>query len=562
MTTEAGEPEARAAPADGAKGRGWRAFRLPRFRISRLTLRILAINLFAVAIPLVGILYMDRYQESLIEAELEALTRQGSIFANGVAALAVEPEFSEATRLSEELVRRMVRHAADRFGTRLRLFAVDGSLMADSNTFGRRGTIVQSLPLPPLDEQGSSSAKWADELYDLLVAWLPARGRFPLYTENHEQTAADYPEAVAALEGLSGQAVRRTRSGDLVLSAAVPVQRYKQVLGALMLTIDGAEVDRAMRSVRFEILGVFGFVFAVTVLLSLYLAASITLPVQRLAAAAEKVRRERTRETRIPAFEGRTDEIGDLARAMREMTEALWQRMDAIERFAADVAHEIKNPLTSVRSAVETAARVKDPEKQQKLMAIILDDVQRLDRLISDISDASRLDAELSRTGSETVDLAAILATLSEVYASTGTGRDVAVVTTVNGSANLRVRGSESRMVQVLRNLVSNAVSFSPEGGTVRLTAGADPIDGRDVIVTVEDDGPGIPPGKLDAIFDRFYTERPQGEKFGTHSGLGLSISRQIVAASGGRIWAENRNGVDGTVIGARFVVRLPRIVG
>lgn len=530
-----------------------------RPRISGLTLRILAINLFAVAIPLFGLLYMDRYQDSLIEAELEALTRQGSIFAKGVAALAVEPEYSEATQLSKDLVRRMVRHASDQFGTRLRLFAPDGHLMADSNSFGRSGGVVQIRPLAPPREPGFDPGHWADTAYDLLVNWLPRRGDFPRYKETATQRAEDYPEAIDALRGRRAQAVRTVSDGGLILTSAVPVRRYKQVLGALMLSVDGHEVDEAMRDVRFEILSVFAFVFAVTILLSLYLAGTITRPVQRLAAAAERIRRDRTRETEIPAFEGRDDEIGDLARAMREMTEALWQRMDAIDRFAADVAHEIKNPLTSVRSAVETAARVQDPEKQKKLMGIVLDDVQRLDRLISDISEASRLDAELSRSGAESVDLAAILATLAEVYGTAENSHGVRVETTVNGSADLRVRGSESRLVQVIRNLVSNAITFSPENGSVRLTAGADPVDGREVIITVEDDGPGIPENKLDAIFDRFYTERPTGEKFGTHSGLGLSISRQIVDASSGRLWAENRTGVDGSVIGARFVIRLPR---
>lgn len=532
-----------------------------RSRISGLTLRILAINLFAVAIPLFGLLYMDRYQDNLIAAELEALTRQGSIFSKGVAALAVEPEFSEATELSKDLVRRMVRHASDQFGTRLRLFAPDGHLMADSNSFGRKGGVVQIRPLPPPREAGFDPGAWADELYDLLVNRLPRRGDFPRYVETVNQSAADYPEAVDALRGRRAQAVRTGPDGGLILTSAVPVRRYKQVLGALMLSIDGHEIDDAMRDVRFEILGVFAFVFAVTILLSLYLAGTITRPVQRLAAAAERIRRDRNRETEIPAFEGRGDEIGDLARAMREMTEALWQRMDAIDRFAADVAHEIKNPLTSVRSAVETAARVQDPEKQKKLMAIVLDDVQRLDRLISDISESSRIDAELSRSGAEIVDLAAILATLAEVYGTTDNPHGVRVEIAVNGSADLSVRGSESRLVQVIRNLVANAITFSPEGGTVRLTAGADPVDGREVIVTVEDNGPGIPENKLDAIFDRFYSERPSGEKFGTHSGLGLSISRQIVDASSGRLWAENRTGADASVIGARFVIRLPRVM-
>lgn len=533
-----------------------------RPRVSGLTLRILAINLFAVAIPLVGLLYMDRYQDNLIEAELEALTRQGSIFAKGVAALAVEPEYSEATELSKDLVRRMVRHASDQFGTRLRLFAPDGHLMADSNSFGRQGGVVQIRPLPPPEQSGMSPSLWLDNLYDILVNWLPRGGDFPRYEEPQIQRAEDYPEARDALRGLNARAVRTQADGRLILTSAVPVRRYKQVLGALMLSVDGDEIDNAMRDVRFEILGVFAFVFAVTILLSLYLAGTITRPVQRLAAAAERIRRDRTRETEIPGFEGRDDEIGDLARAMREMTEALWQRMDAIDRFAADVAHEIKNPLTSVRSAVETAAKVQDPEKQKKLMGIILDDVQRLDRLISDISEASRLDAELSRTGTETVNLSAVLATLAEVYATADNRHGVRVETTVNGSVDLSVRGSENRIVQVIRNLVSNAITFSPEGGSVRLTAGADPLDGREVIVTVEDDGPGIPENKLEAIFDRFYSERPSGEKFGTHSGLGLSISRQIVEASSGRLWAENRIGADGSVIGARFVIRLPRVIG
>ena len=532
-----------------------------RLGISRLTLRILAINLFAVAIPLFGLLYMDRYHDSLIEAELEALTRQGSIFAKAVSALAVEPEFSEATQLSKELVRRMVRHASDQLGIRLRLFALDGHLMADSNRFGRSGGVVQIRPLPPPREPGFDPGGWAERAYDLLVNWLPRRGNFPPYTETANLRVEDSPEALEALQGLRAQAVRAAPDGGLVLISAVPVRRYKQVLGALVLSVDGREVDKAMRDVRFEILSVFAFVFAITILLSLYLAGTITRPVQRLAAAAEHIRRDRTRKTKIPAFEGRNDEIGDLARSLREMTEALWHRMDAIDRFAADVAHEIKNPLTSVRSAVETAARVQNPEKQKKLMGIVLDDVQRLDRLISDISEASRLDAELSRSGNETVDLAAILAILSEVYGAAENSHGARVEATVNGSSDLRVRGSESRLVQVIRNLVANAITFSPESGTVRLTAGADSVDGREVIVTVEDDGPGIPENKLDAIFDRFYSERPTGEKFGTHSGLGLSISRQIIEASSGQLWAENRTGVDGSVIGARFVIRLPRAI-
>jgi two-component system sensor histidine kinase ChvG len=269
-------------------------------------------------------------------------------------------------------------------------------------------------------------------------------------------------------------------------------------------------------------------------------------PIRRLAGAAERARGRRAR-VEIPDFTGRGDEIGDLSGSLREMTDALWQRMSAIESFAADVAHEIKNPLSSLRSAVETAVRIEDPANQRRLMAIILDDVERLDRLITDISDASRLDAELGRLEVAPIDIAAMLAALADLHESTKTEGAPHLV--------LELPGIETRLSQVFRNLIANAVSFSPPLGEICLTARH---DGRAVLITVEDHGPGIPDDKLTAIFDRFYTERPLGEKFGTHSGLGLSISKQIVEAHRGMIWAENRKDVSGAVTGARFCIRLP----
>jgi two-component system sensor histidine kinase ChvG len=300
----------------------------------------------------------------------------------------------------------------------------------------------------------------------------------------------------------------------------------------------------------------FAAALAITVLLSIYLAGTIVRPLRRLAEAADHVRTAPGRDrTAIPRFESRNDEISDLANDLRAMTEALWQRLDAIESFAADVAHEIKNPLTSLRSAVETAARIKDPDQQKRLMEIILDDVQRLDRLISDISDASRLDAELSRDELERIDLPRLLATLAEIHRTTdadGTGK---VEFSTATDQPVSVLGNEGRLVQVFQNLVSNALSFSPPDGsvTVRLRA-----DVGLVVVTIDDDGPGIPDASLLNIFDRFYSERPEGEQFGTHSGLGLSISRQIVEAHDGMIRAENRYDQSGRVTGARFVVCLP----
>jgi two-component system sensor histidine kinase ChvG len=238
------------------------------------------------------------------------------------------------------------------------------------------------------------------------------------------------------------------------------------------------------------------------------------------------------------------------------MTDAVWQRMSAIEHFAADVAHEIKNPLSSLRSAVETATRIENPTNQKRLMAIILDDVERLDRLITDISDASRLDAELSRIELAPVDVAAMLGALAEIHQATRAADAPHLVLELpERGRELIVPGIESRLSQVFRNVIANAASFSPAGGEIRLRARH---DGRAVLVTVEDQGPGVPEDKLTAIFDRFYSERPAGEKFGTHSGLGLSISKQIVEAHRGMIWAENRREIDGTVGGARFCIRLP----
>ncbi|NBC31240.1 MAG: HAMP domain-containing protein [Alphaproteobacteria bacterium] len=536
----------------------WSGAHRRRRPLSKLTARVLAINVLALILLLGGLLFLGNYEEQLIQSELESLQTEALTFAGALAEGALVDDPAGRYRLDPAKARQIVRRLHETTETRTRLFdaAEDGLLLADSRMLAGPGGTIEITPLPPPDDTA-----WPRQLlnaaYDGIVGLFPERKQRPVYREQPEQHGSDYSITRRALNGDIGRQIWATDGQDLLLGVAVPVQRLRVVLGTVLLTRDSGSIKTAVQSVREQILVIFAGVLAVTVLMSLYLAGSITTPIRKLAQAADRVRGGKTREHEIPDFTHRRDEIGELSGALREMTAALWNRMDANERFAADVAHELKNPLTSVRSAVETATRIQDPERQRQLMAIIQEDVKRLDRLISDISDSSRLDTELSRAESAPVDLRRMLEMLAELHAATGAGAGAgederpAVGASFAEAGPLIVRGLEGRLVQVFRNLISNAVTFSPPGGRIALAARR---EGGEIVATVEDEGPGIPEGKLAAIFDRFYTERPAGEKFGTHSGLGLSISKQIIDAHGGSIRAENRRDRSG----ARFIVRLP----
>ena len=534
------------------------ARRRPRRRaMSPITRRILAVNVLALAILVGGLLYLGEYRRGLIAAELAALQTQAEMFAAALGEGAVTADSRADQQVLKETVRQMVRRLVETTDTRARMFDFQGRLVADSRLLGGPGGTVQIEDLPPPSpaDAAGRALNAVFDVYDRLIDWLPGRNDIPPYREAAIQKAEHFDEAIRALAGENAWAVRALGSTGMILSVAVPVQRYKQVLGALMLSKGSHDLDTALREVRLDILKMFAMALGVTTLMSLYLAGTIARPLRRLAAAAERVRRGHHRQHTIPGFSGRKDEIGDLAGALNDMTEALWLRLDAIERFAADVAHEIKNPLTSLRSAVETAARVDDAEQQRKLMSIIQEDVQRLDRLISDISDASRVDAELSREEAEPVDLGRMLATLADIHQTTGADDAPRLRFEMTDDGDMIVDGVEGRLVQVFRNLIGNAVSFSPPDGIITLRAAA---DGTWVRIEVDDDGPGIPEGKEEAIFERFYSQRPAAEKFGTHSGLGLSISKQIVEAHGGTIEARNRRNAERGVAGTRFTVRLP----
>jgi two-component system sensor histidine kinase ChvG len=384
---------------------------------------------------------------------------------------------------------------------------------------------------------------------------MPQSRRYPPYLESADQRAEDYAEVAAALRGEIGWGRRAVGTEGNILSVAVPVQAFKKVQGALFVTAADDDVEQGVRVARIAILQVFAVALGVTVLLSLFLAGTIARPVRRLAESADRVRRITGRRVEIPDFTRREDEIGDLSGALRDMTRSLYARLDAIETFAADVSHEIKNPLTSLHSAVETFARVEEPAQRERLLQVIKADVIRLDRLISDISDASRLDAELSRTEFEPIDVGALARALVEVYRATATAEAPELVLDIDDHDDLTVLGAENRLGRVLRNLIDNAVTFSPPGGRIGLAAWR---DGDNVVLMVEDEGPGIPEDKLGAVFERFYSARPEGEAFGSHSGLGLSISKQIIEAHGGTIVARNRREPMGNVVGARFIARLP----
>jgi two-component system sensor histidine kinase ChvG len=523
--------------------------------LSPLTVRILAVNVLALVILAFGLLYLDRYQQSLTESEFDALEMQARLIAGALGEGATEVSDEGTPRLDDAGAQALVRRLAEPTSARVRLFDAGSRLIVDSQLSARQGSLVQVMPLPDI-EPSNPIIRLVNWLYEAVFNWWPRREHLRLFPAGLVLTADRLPEAGFALGGDIATAIYAGSDRHLVLSVGMPVQRYRQVVGALVVSRSSQGIDEAVRSVRLDILAVFAAAFAVTVLMSVYLAGTIARPIRRLAIAAERVRQGRSRAT-IPDFSHRRDEIGDLSSALGEMTRALSERLEAIESFAADVAHEIKNPLTSLRSAIETVARISDPAQQRRLMALVLDDIQRLDRLISDISSASRLDAELARAEPAPIDLARLLGALVEVHHAAGDADQPRLQLDADPRAGLVVAGLEDRMVQVFHNLLANALSFSPPGGEIRLVAVR---IGPTVRVSIEDEGPGIPGGKEQAIFDRFYSERPKSEKFGLHSGLGLSISKQIVEAHGGTIRAENRVELDGTVRGARFIVQFPAL--
>ena len=531
--------------------------------VSPLLRRVLLVNFVPLALLSASLLYLDQYQDGLLEAEVSALREQASIYAGALGESAVRVTDPNNPVLLPDLARPLLRRLTDPTpDAGAKLYGPDGALVADSRVRTGAGGSVSSEPLPPAIDRGALSGLLG-QFYDWVMTQLPHR-RSATTEISPANAGADWQPDVREEIRLGSSSnshemdpfIRRMQDGRLLVTVAEPVERDRHNVGIVLLTRDAREVDDSLFAVRSSILGLFVLALLLTVLLSWYLSLTIAGPILRLVEAAHAMRGGHGRAGAVPLpILRRRDEIGELAAALSASATALWARMDAIERFAADVAHEIKNPLSSIRSAIDTLRRVEEPRHQLRLLAIIQDDVVRLDRLISDISDASRVDAELSRTSVEPVDLAPLFHTLGEIADATRSEADPHLNIDIPPGPMV-VQAVEGRLVQVLRNLIGNAESFSPPAGTIHLRARE---TGAVVEITVDDEGPGIPDGNLDHVFDRFYSERPAGETFGKHSGLGLSISRQIVEALRGRISAENRRGTNGQVIGARFVVRLPR---
>ncbi len=527
--------------SDSSKGRSKQLF---GSRIARL---IFASNLAGLAILIIGAMVLNEMRASFVVAKKQDLIGQAQVFSN---LLAEGATFGQPSPImDEELARATMADLSLPISVRGKVYGPDAGLIGDSYFLSDR-VIVSSLP--PLQEPsqlsrwGRSLSEWAVSTFGALV---PNRGGDAVRTQTFEQ------EFEVAAAGGEAASQRFNDRGQRIISVSVPVQHVSAVVG--VLTLESNDIDDIIRAERAALIPFIGVAVLVALITSGLLTVGIARPLRRLSKAADDVRSGSTQTLDLPTITRRRDEIGALANSMQSMTEALFERITANESFAADVAHELKNPLTSIRSAVETAERVKgNPEAMEKLHKVIAQDVGRLDRLITDISNASRLEAEITRVPTEALNITRFVSDIVSTYEHLGIeGHEpsVAFQDSTMG-AGLQVRGREGPLGQVIRNLIDNALSFSPKDGTVSVRVEQGRIGPQTTArIIVEDQGPGIPDDKFEKIFDRFYTDRPKGSAFGKNSGLGLSIVQQIASTHMGRVWAENR--AQG---GARFTVELP----
>ncbi len=519
---------------------------------SRLTRNIFLSNLIGLIILVAGTLAMSRFEVGLINAKIDNIQSLASTITTVIGEQATG--YGGAAKLDLESAEQILRGVNVQDGWRVRLHDKSGSLVADTDTLD---DVFFIEPLDPIIEERPERPKqeiWRENIrqwFDKKLHDLPWR-RAKRDSLRRNLTS----EVRAGLNGETSYGPRYDAEDNLIVTVSLPVRRVQQVLG--VVTVESNDVGSIVTAERKALAPIIGLAFLAMFLSSLALTLFISLPMRRLARAAEIVTRSAKNRDAIPDLSNRRDEIGDLSLVLKEMTEGLYNRIDDIANFAADVAHEIKNPLTSLRSASDTLGVAKTREQREKLIDIIQQDVSRMDRLISDISKASKVDANLARETAKTLDVGEIAENIVEFYRQTRSkdGADVINASAIDMNAPIYIRAYESPFAQVLRNLIDNALTFSPEDGKVIVTAKQ---MGSRVVFTVEDEGPGIPEDNLETVFERFYTQRPKGASFGSHSGLGLAICRQIITAHRGKIYAENRKDETGKILGAKFTVDVPR---
>lgn len=497
-----------------------------------LTSRILAVNIFAVALLAGSFFWLDSYRVRLLDERVGQIETQAALIADVL------------DRVGPDDRERLAVSFGNRSRDRIRIYDGEGRVALDS----------WQLAPPTYDNRDPDTEVWQRHVarwMDIGIETIVRADPLPRFTEPADDRLAAWPLARAVAQGAPGMArLELAPDRTPMISAAMPLA--SEPGGALLVTANARDIRGNVRDERLRLGIIIAIAAVISVLLSLFLARTIVRPLRRLSLAAQRVRLGRSREVVLPRLPSRRDEIGLLARALSDMSQALRERIDATEAFAADVAHELKNPLASLHSAVESLSRVSDPALQSQLLDVVRDDARRLDRLITDISDASRIDAELSRALFETVDIGDLIGSIVASRNARDLNNTVRIAFGRPRSGSALVRGDESRLARVIENLLDNAVSFSPEHGLVRLAATS---DGDKVVISIEDEGPGVPKAVRDEIFQRFHSLRPEGESFGRHSGLGLAIAKTIVEAHSGTICATDRSD---SASGARFVITLP----
>ena len=542
----------------GERRKGARRF----IAFSTLTRMIFLANLFGLIILIIGALTLNQFSRGLIDAKTENLSSQARLITNLLGDQA--SGLGTTAILDETAALRIMRRIDVPDKARIRLYDKSSNLIADSELLDDSVEVGTLDPIITEEKAQIPEEQWWVQLQN----WVDRRvNDLPVFKRHREGKQRRLQRDIKT--ALLGDSVagEQYEGENLIVSVALPVKRVQDVLGAVVF--ETSDVDTILASQRRGLTPIILIAIMASILSSLALTLFVALPIRKLARAAEQVQRSSDKRDAIPDLSSRSDEIGDLSLILRDMTKGLYNRIDDIANFAADVAHEIKNPLTSLRSATDTLRIAKTDEQRGKLVDIIQQDVERMDRLITDISKASRMDAALAKEPSEPLDVDKFLSDMADFYTQTRRETGVPVLhikpdqpTLGDGTSRpVIIRALETSFGQVLRNLIDNALTFSPKEGerSVRITAsrGTGDDDGF-AYITVDDDGPGIPEDDLESIFTRFYTNRPKGAAFGNHSGLGLAISRQIMNAHQGTITASNRRDENGKIEGARFTLRLP----